>query len=57
MTSSFRKKLYDSLEVDAVFFNSKYQLGDILGLAQNINPAPQTKVKIPKKMAKIKVFL
>lgn len=32
MTSSFRKKLYDSLEVDAVFFNSKYQLGDILGL-------------------------
>ena len=32
MTSAFRKKLYDSLEGDAVFFNSKYQLGDILGL-------------------------
>lgn len=32
MTSKFRQKLYDSLEKDAVFFNSKYQLGDILGL-------------------------
>ncbi|MDU3491898.1 MAG: thiol reductant ABC exporter subunit CydC, partial [Limosilactobacillus fermentum] len=32
MTSAFRKKLYDSLEGDAVFFDSKDQLGDILGL-------------------------
>ncbi|WP_251546587.1 thiol reductant ABC exporter subunit CydC [Limosilactobacillus caecicola] len=32
MTSQLRKKLYDVLEHDAVFFNSKYQLGDILGL-------------------------
>lgn len=32
MTSRFRQKLYDALEKDAVFFNSKYQLGDILGL-------------------------
>lgn len=32
MTSMFRKKLYDSLERDAVFFNSKYRIGDILGL-------------------------
>ncbi|CCI84310.1 thiol reductant ABC exporter subunit CydC [Lactobacillus pasteurii] len=32
MTSKLRKRLYDSLEQDAVFFNSKYQLGDILGL-------------------------
>ena len=32
MTSMFRKKLYDSLEKDAVFFNSKYRIGDILGL-------------------------
>ena len=32
MTSEFRKKMYDSLEQDAVFFNSKYRLGDILGL-------------------------
>lgn len=32
MTSAFRKKLYDSLEQDAVFFNSKYRIGDILGL-------------------------
>lgn len=27
----FCKKLYDFLEGDVVFFNSKYQLGDILG--------------------------
>ncbi|MCR1901003.1 thiol reductant ABC exporter subunit CydC [Ligilactobacillus apodemi] len=32
MTSEFRKKMYDSLEQDAVFFNNKYRLGDILGL-------------------------
>lgn len=32
MTSTFRKKLYDSLEKDAVFFNSKYRIGDVLGL-------------------------
>lgn len=32
MTSQLRKKLYDVLEHDAVFFNRKYQLGDILGL-------------------------
>ncbi|MBB1063063.1 thiol reductant ABC exporter subunit CydC [Limosilactobacillus fastidiosus] len=32
MTSMFRKKLYDSLERDAVFFNSKYRIGDVLGL-------------------------
>lgn len=32
MTSAFRKKLYNSLEQDAVFFNSKYRIGDILGL-------------------------
>lgn len=32
MTSMFRKRLYDSLEKDAVFFNSKYRIGDILGL-------------------------
>ncbi|WP_295731093.1 thiol reductant ABC exporter subunit CydC [uncultured Limosilactobacillus sp.] len=32
MTSQLRRKLYDSLEHDAVFFHSKYQLGDILGL-------------------------
>ena len=32
MTSKLRQRLYDSLENDAVFFNSKYQLGDILGL-------------------------
>lgn len=32
MTSKFRQQLYDSLEQDAVQFNSKYQLGDILGL-------------------------
>lgn len=32
MTSAFRKKLYLSLEGDAVFFNSKYRLGDVLGL-------------------------
>lgn len=32
MTSEFRRKMYDSLEQDAVFFNSKYRLGDILGL-------------------------
>lgn len=32
MTSKLRQRLYDSLEQDAVFFNSKYQLGDILGL-------------------------
>lgn len=32
MTSAFRKKLYDALEQDAVFFNSKYRIGDILGL-------------------------
>lgn len=32
MTSKFRQKLYDVLEQDAVKFNSKYQLGDILGL-------------------------
>lgn len=32
MTSEFRKKMYDSLEQDAVFFNSKYRLGDLLGL-------------------------
>lgn len=32
MTSVFRKKLYNSLEKDAVFFNSKYRIGDILGL-------------------------
>ena len=32
MTSQLRQKLYDVLEHDAVFFNSKYQLGDILGL-------------------------
>lgn len=32
MTSQLRRKLYNVLEHDAVFFNSKYQLGDILGL-------------------------
>lgn len=32
MTSQLRQKLYNVLEHDAVFFNSKYQLGDILGL-------------------------
>lgn len=32
MTSRLRKKLYDTLEQDAASFNSKYQLGDILGL-------------------------
>lgn len=32
MTSKFRQKLYDALERDATIFNSKYQLGDILGL-------------------------
>ena len=32
MTSKFRQQLYDSLERDATNFNSKYQLGDILGL-------------------------
>lgn len=32
MTSKFRQQLYNSLEQDAVQFNSKYQLGDILGL-------------------------
>lgn len=32
MTSRLRQKLYDSLEEDATIFNSKYQLGDILGL-------------------------
>lgn len=32
MTSKFRQNLYDSLEQDAIVFNSKYQLGDILGL-------------------------
>lgn len=32
MTSKLRQDLYDSLEHDAVIFNSKYQLGDILGL-------------------------
>lgn len=32
MTSKLRQRLYDVLEQDAVFFNSKYQLGDILGL-------------------------
>lgn len=32
MTSAFRKKLYLSLEGDAVFFNSKYRLGDVLGM-------------------------
>lgn len=32
MTSDFRKKLYNALEQDAVFFNSKYRIGDILGL-------------------------
>lgn len=32
MTSKFRQQLYDCLEKDATSFNSKYQLGDILGL-------------------------
>ena len=32
MTSKFRQQLYDALEQDATKFNSKYQLGDILGL-------------------------
>lgn len=32
MTSDFRKKLYNSLEHDAAFFNDKYRIGDILGL-------------------------
>lgn len=32
MTSKFRQQLYDSLERDATIFNSKYQLGNILGL-------------------------
>lgn len=32
MTSKFRQELYDSLESDAVFFTSKYRLGDVLGL-------------------------
>ncbi|MEY8661733.1 thiol reductant ABC exporter subunit CydC [Ligilactobacillus faecis] len=32
MTSEFRKKMYDALERDAVFFSNKYRLGDILGL-------------------------
>lgn len=31
MTSKFRQKMYDALEKDAVLFNSKYQLGDVLG--------------------------
>ena len=32
MTSKFRQKMYDALETDATIFNSKYQLGDVLGL-------------------------
>lgn len=32
MTSKFRQKMYDALETDAAIFNSKYQLGDVLGL-------------------------
>ena len=32
MTSKFRQKMYDALEKDAALFNSKYQLGDVLGL-------------------------
>lgn len=32
MTSKFRQQLYDSLERDATNFNSKYQIGDVLGL-------------------------
>ncbi|MDO4902627.1 MAG: thiol reductant ABC exporter subunit CydC [Limosilactobacillus sp.] len=32
MTSRLRQKLYDTLEFDATKLNSKYQLGDILGL-------------------------
>ena len=32
MTSEFRLKMYTALERDAVFFNNKYRLGDILGL-------------------------
>lgn len=32
MTSKFRQQLYDALEKDAIALNSKYQLGDILGL-------------------------
>lgn len=32
MTSKFRQQLYDALEKDATTFNSKYQLGNILGL-------------------------
>lgn len=32
MTSRLRQKLYDTLEHNATSFNSKYQLGDILGL-------------------------
>lgn len=32
MTSKFRQKMYDSLERYAALFNSKYQLGDVLGL-------------------------
>lgn len=32
MTSRLRQQLYDTLEHDAAIFNSKYQLGDILGL-------------------------
>lgn len=32
MTSKFRQQLYDALEKDATALNSKYQLGDILGL-------------------------
>ncbi|MDR0921428.1 MAG: thiol reductant ABC exporter subunit CydC [Lactobacillales bacterium] len=32
MTSDLRKKLYLSLEKEAIFFNERYRLGDILGL-------------------------
>lgn len=38
MTSDLRVKLYKALEKDAVFFKSKYQLGDVLGLlSEDIN--------------------
>ncbi|MBP2099451.1 thiol reductant ABC exporter subunit CydC [Enterococcus rivorum] len=38
MTSDLRLKLYQVLEKDAIFFKSKYQTGDILGLlSEDIN--------------------
>lgn len=38
MTSTLRKKLYESLEQDAIFLKRNYRLGDIMGLlAEDIN--------------------